>query len=208
VRDLEFLPDWYPQTRRRRRMIVLQAWLTIVLVAGMASWVVLKDRNNTQDERTLALQTGQLDQTYAQLAEVDKLDSMRQQLRQQEAVVSRIGFPVEACKAVNAIDERMPRQMALTGVVLEHEEKVDPSALAANRGSASASSDVPVERRLRVRVQGVCPTDVDLADFMTQLATVPFFEGINNTYARERVEQNRAMREFEVTFSVNLSLGS
>ena len=204
MRELEFLPDWYPQTRRRRRLIVLQGWLIVVLVAGMGSWVVLRDRNNTRDERVLAVQSAQLEQTYAQLAEVDKLDSLRRQLRQQEEVVSRIGFAVEACKAVNAIDERMPRQMALTGIVLEHEEKPDHSALAVNRGP---NGEPPVDRRLRVRVQGVCPTDVDLANFMTQLSAVPYFEGVNNTYAREKPENSHVMREFELTFSVSLAAG-
>jgi len=205
VRELEFLPDWYPQTHRRRRLIVLQGWLTLVMVAGMGSWILLKDRNNTLDERILAVQTAQLDQTYAQLAEVDKLDSLRRQLRQQEEVISRIGFAVEACKAVNALDDRMPRQMALTGIVLENEERVDRSALAANRGPNNEPS---VDRRLKVRVQGVCPTDVDLANFMTQLAAVPYFESVNNTYARERTDNSRVMREFELTFSVNLTMGS
>ena len=205
MRELEFLPDWYPQTHRRRRLIVLQGWLTLVMVAGMGSWILLKDRNNTLDERILAVQTAQLDQTYAQLAEVDKLDSLRRQLRQQEEVISRIGFAVEACKAVNALDDRMPRQMALTGIVLENEERVDRSALAANRGPNNEPS---VDRRLKVRVQGVCPTDVDLANFMTQLAAVPYFESVNNTYARERTENSRVMREFELTFSVNLTMGS
>jgi Tfp pilus assembly protein PilN len=202
VRELEFLPDWYPQTRRRRRLVILQAWLILVLVAGMASWVALKDRNNTQAERVLAVQCEQLAQTYAQLAEVDKLDSLRRQLRQQEAVVSRIGFAIDACKAVNALDERMPRQMALTGIVLENEERADHSAFAPARGPGG---EPPVDRRLRVRVQGVCPTDVDLANFMTQLSTVPFFDAVNNTYAREKAENNRVMREFELTFSVNLT---
>jgi len=205
VRELEFLPDWYPQTHRRRRLIVLQGWLTLVMVAGMGSWILLKDRNNTLDERILAVQTAQLDQTYAQLAEVDKLDSLRRQLRQQEEVISRVGFAVEACKAVNALDDRMPRQMALTGIVLENEERVDRSALAANRGPNNEPS---VDRRLKVRVQGVCPTDVDLANFMTQLAAVPYFESVNNTYARERTDNSRVMREFELTFSVNLTMGS
>jgi hypothetical protein len=137
---------------------------------------------------------------------VDKWDSIRRQLRQQEEVVSRIGFAIEACKAVNAIDERMPKQMALTGIVLENEEKVDHSVFAAGRG---AGGDAPVvDRRLRVRVQGVCPTDVDLANFMTQLSSVPFFDAVNNTYAREKAEANHVMREFELTFSVNLGSGS
>jgi Tfp pilus assembly protein PilN len=194
VRELEFLPDWYPQTRRRRRMVILQAWLIVVLAIGMGSWVVRNDRYNTLDERNLATQS-------AQLAEVDKLDSLRRQLRQQEEVVSRIGFAVDACKAVNALDERMPRQMALTGIVLENEERADHSVLAA-RGPGG---EPQVDRRLRVRVQGVCPTDVDLANFMTQLSAVPFFDAVNNTYARERAENNRVMREFELTFSVNLA---
>ena len=54
MRELEFLPDWYPQTHRRRRLIVLQGWLTLIMVAGMGSWIVLQDRNNTLDERILA----------------------------------------------------------------------------------------------------------------------------------------------------------
>jgi len=204
VRELEFLPDWYPQTRRRRRMVILQAWLTLVLIAGMVTWVALKDRNNSQAEHALDLQCAQLAQTYTQLAEVDKLDSLRRQLRQQEDVISRIGFAVEACKAVNALDDRMPRQMALTGIVLENEERTDRSALAA-RGP---NGEPTVDRRLKVRVQGVCPTDVDLANFMTQLSAVPYFESVNNTYARERTENSRVMREFELTFSVNLTMGS
>ena len=201
MRELEFLPDWYPQTRRRRRMVVLQAWLILVLMIGMGSWIVRNDRNNTLDERNLDAQASQLAQTYAQLAEVDKLDSLRRQLRQQEEVVSRIGFAVDACKAVNALDERMPPQMALTGIVLENEERVDHSVLAAK----GAGGEPQIDRRLRVRVQGVCPTDVDLANFMTQLSAVPFFDAVNNTYARERAENNRVMREFELTFSVNLA---
>lgn len=201
MRELEFLPDWYPQIRRRRRLVILQAWLILVLVIGMGSWIVGNDRNNTQDEHNLAIQSAQLAQTYAQLAEVDKQDSLRRQLRQQEEVVSRIGFAVDACKTVNALDERMPRQMALTGIVLENEERTDHSAFAA-RG---ATGEPQVDRRLRVRVQGVCPTDVDLANFMTQLSAVPFFDSVNNTYAREKPENNRVMREFELTFSVNLS---
>ncbi|HEY7115412.1 MAG TPA: PilN domain-containing protein [Tepidisphaeraceae bacterium] len=203
MRELEFLPDWYPRTRRRRRMVVLQGWLILVLIAGMGTWVVLKDRNIADDERVLAAQASQLAQTYAQLAEVDKLDAMRRQLRQQERIVSRLGFAVEACKAVNALDEKMPKQMALTNIQLENEEKIDNSAFQAARTPGELP---PAERRLKVRIQGVCPTDVDLANFMTQLSTVPFFESVNNTYARDRLENDHVMREFELTFWVNLGV--
>ena len=201
MRELEFLPDWYPQTRRRRRLVVLQGWLILVLAAGMAAHLVLADRNIRVAEKSLAALQGQLDQTNAQLAEIDKLDNMRRQGRQQEQLISRLGFYVEACKTLDTIDALMPKQMALTSCQLDNEEKTDPGVSAIQ----AAKADQLIDRRLRVRIQGVCPTDVDLANFMTQLSAVPFFDAVNNTYAREKAENNRVMREFELTFSVNLA---
>ena len=201
MRDLEFLPDWYPQTRKRRRLVILQGWLILVLAGGMGAHLVLADRNAKVAAKSLGALQGQLEQTNAQLAEIDKLDTMRKQGRQQEQLISRLGLYVEACKTLDTLDSLMPRQMALTVAQLDNEERVDAGASAMQ----AAKGDSVVERRLKVRIQGVCPTDVDLANFMTQLATIPFFEQVSITYAREKSENNHVMREFEVTFSLNLN---
>jgi Tfp pilus assembly protein PilN len=202
MHDLEFLPDWYPQTRRRRRLVLLQGWLTLVVLFGLGAWVLLAERNIAVAEDSLRALKGQLSQTDAQLAEMDKLDVMRKQLSQQNQIISRIGNYVEACSMVHRIDALMPRQMSLTGVRLENEEKVDNSAASALKG------DQAIDRRLKVTIQGVCPTDVDLANFMTQLAAEKYFDQVNITYAREKSENNHVMREFEITFSINLNAGS
>ena len=201
MRELEFLPDWYPQTRKRRRLVVLQGWLILVLACGMGAHLVLADRNIKVAEKSLAALQGQLEQTNAQLAEIDKLDTMRRQWRQQEQLLSRLGLYVEACKTLDTIDSLMPKQMALTSAQLDNEEKID----AASAVQAAKGGEIVVDRRLKVRIQGVCPTDVDLANFMTQLATIPFFEQVSITYAREKSENNHVMREFEVSVSLNLT---
>jgi Tfp pilus assembly protein PilN len=201
MRELEFLPNWYPLTRQRRRLIVLQGWLILTLVAGMGTYLAMADRNIRADVNSRATLQGQLDQTNAQLAEMDKLDVMRRQLRRQEKIVSKLGFYVYACKAIDTLDALMPKQMALTGVQLENEEKVDTSAVQQAKGTA----DAPVDRRLRIRMQGVCPTDVDLSVFLNQLAAVPFFEQVNVSYAREKSQNNHVMREFEVSFALSLN---
>jgi Tfp pilus assembly protein PilN len=200
MRELEFLPDWYPQTRRRRRLVHLQGWLTLLLVAGMGTHLVMADRNIAVAEGSVSALQAQLTETDAKLAEIDKLDAMRRQLRQQQAVVSKLGTNVESCKVIDALDAVMPKQMSLTGLQIDNEERVDNSAVQAAR-----ATEPVVERRLKVRVQGVCPTDVDLANFMTQLAAVPFFEQVNITYAREKGQNGHVMREFEVTFGLNLT---
>jgi len=85
-------------------------------------------------------------------------------------------------------------------------QKVVDQLITAKVGyKATIEASSQFEEQIKIRVQGVCPTDVDLANFMTQLSAVPFFDAVNNTYARERAENNRVMREFELTFSVNLT---
>lgn len=204
MRELEFLPAWYPQARRRRRTVLLQGWLTVLFIVGMGAYVVSADRSIRSDERALACLRDQVRQTDSQLAEMDKLDTLLKQWRQQDQVVSRLGLYVEACTMMQTLDSIMPRQMALVGVQLDNEEKAEQSAVLAARAPGSGG-EPPVDRRLKVRVQGVCPTDVDLANFVTRLADVPFFELVTITYAREKSENNHVMREFEVTFSINLN---
>jgi Tfp pilus assembly protein PilN len=197
--ELEFLPEWYPLTRQRRRMVVLQAWLIMMLFAGMGTYLATSDRQIHIDEDTRSSLQAQLEQTNAQLAEMDKLDVMRQQLRQQERIVSRLGFYVEAYRTMDTVAQLMPKPMALTLLTLENEERVDSSAIQQARGDAS------VDRRMKVRVQGLCPTDVDLATFMNQLGEVRFLDQVNVTYAKEKSDHGHVMREFEVSFCLTLN---
>jgi Tfp pilus assembly protein PilN len=204
VRENEFLPDWYPQARRRRRLVHLQGWLTLLLVMGMGSYLTLADRNIRVAEGSVNALQAQLTETSAKLTEMDKLDVMGRQLRQKEQVINRLGAYVEVCKLIDSLDALMPKQMALTGMQIDNEERVDNSAVQAAKLNGGGG-DPPLDRRLKLRIQGVCPTDVDLANFMTQLAAVPFFDQVNITYAREKSEANHVMREFEVSFSLNLN---
>jgi Tfp pilus assembly protein PilN len=201
MRDLEFLPAWYPQTRRRRRLVFLQGWLTVVLVLGMGAYLALADRNITNDERALGSLRAQLLQSDSQLVEMDKLDGLRRQLSVQAQIQSRLGYYVAAGTMMHTIDGLMPRQMSLVALNLENDERVENSAIAA------AKADPVVDRRLKVRIQGVCPTDVDLANFIAQLSGVSFFEQVAITYAREKADGSHLMREFEVTFYINLNVG-
>jgi hypothetical protein len=61
------------------------------------------------------------------------------------------------------------------------------------------------ERQLRIKLQGVTPSDVDLATFLTDLNKVSFFEQISPSYVRDRRESGHILREFELSFAVRLN---
>jgi Tfp pilus assembly protein PilN len=204
MRDLEFLPQWYSQLEHRRRTVMLQLWIALALVAGLGLWLTLVKRNQRAAECAMATISGELAQTNTQLQQMDRLESLRRQWRQKAEVLGRLGIHVESGKLIGKLAEALPENVSLLGLNAETEETPLPLSAAAMAALKNPASP-PMDRRLRVRVQGVAPTDVELATFLTELNKVPFLEQVTPTYARDLPESGHILREFEVTFSVNLN---
>ncbi len=64
--ELEFLPEWYPQSHRRHRLVVLQGWLTFMVVLGMGVYLFQAERNIKGFERTYESVQGQLQRVAAE----------------------------------------------------------------------------------------------------------------------------------------------
>jgi hypothetical protein len=203
MRELEFLPAWYPQTRRRRRLVVIQAWLTVATGCALALWVALSHRNIMHAELSLVDLQEQLNQSQVQLRQMNELKAQRDQLLKQQLILSKLGLQVEPSRILRMLETLMPRDMALLHIQLEAEEHSDPAAL---QTRLMPAGDLPIDRHLHVRIQGVAPNDSDVSNFTTQLIAVPFFEDVAISYARERSDNGRVLREFEVTFAINLNM--
>lgn len=207
MREIEFLPDWYPQICRSKQRVVLQAWVSGVVVVALSLWVFLAHHNVRAAEAALTNLDGQMSQAQSDLAKLDELIRMQKQWRQQDDIIAKLGLHVETTRLLKAIEAAMPPEMSIVDVALLTEEQQQPkSNLAAAR--EERETERPIDRRLKVRLQGVTPTDVDLANFLGQLSAAQYFENIAMTYARDRSESGHIMREFEVTFTMNLNAAS
>jgi Tfp pilus assembly protein PilN len=198
----DFLPSWYPQACQRKRLVVLQSWMVLVLVAGLAIWAFLVHRNIHIARGEVSALSRQLSQAGQDLRRLDELLALQKQWRQQDQIFEKLGTYVEATRFICAMDRIMPREMSLMNLTLETSEQAQPvSSLA----TAKTAQEQPVDRRLNIRLVGVAPTDVDLANFLARLTAEPLFEQVSMTYARERRDGGHVMREFELLFSVNLN---
>jgi Tfp pilus assembly protein PilN len=204
MREIDFLPPWYSQFLRRRRTVFFQTWVTIGVALGLGLWMFLADRNQRSAENVLDGLRGQLQQTSAQLQQMDRLEMLRKQLRQQAEVLIRLGIHVESGRLITKLAEAMPPSLSLLSLNIDTDE-IPVQLSAAERATLKEGTRPPVDRRLRVRLQGVAPTDVELATFLTELNQAPFFERPALTYVRDRRESGHVLREFEVTFTMNLN---
>jgi Tfp pilus assembly protein PilN len=203
MRELEFLPAWYGDLHRHRRRLRLQVWLTVAVISALATWLMLVDRNRRNAEGVVAVLQGQLAQTDSQLKEMDRLTHLEAELRVQEQIQAKLGAHVEAARLIGTLGQIMPASMSLASLGFEVEET--PQQLSAMaRAALKDPNNVPMDRRLRIKLTGVAPTDVDIASFITELNKVPFFDRVSMQYAKDRRQQGYVMREFELTFSISL----
>jgi Tfp pilus assembly protein PilN len=201
MREVEFLPEWYPKVRKRRRVLALQAWVTLILVCGLGLWMLLVQRNVRAQELTLAHLGNDLRQSETECQRLDELLALQRQLGQQDQIFVKIGRPVESTHVITTLAEIMPPHMALLGLSLDTQEQ----PIAATGLSARAQAEKKEkESKLNFRLHGVAPTDVDLAEFLAKLTARPFLKRVELIYSHERQDSGRVMREFEVAFAMDL----
>jgi Tfp pilus assembly protein PilN len=206
MREMEFLPAWYPQLRQRKRLVVLQVYMSLVLLAGLGLWMLKFNRNIADDRARLAELTDQLQDTQLVLHKLDELEKLDKQLKVQEDVIEKIGLHVEVTRMINAIEQVMSNDMSMLNLSIEvfEQQKSAPASLASLAGIGQ-SQPPAMDRTLKVKVQGIAPTDVELANFLYQLGQNPLFQRVAMNYTKELTQNGHVMREFEISFSVNLN---
>jgi hypothetical protein len=209
MRELEFLPAWYREAHRRRRIFVYQTFATLVLVCGAIVWTHMSGRNISSAQAAMTTYQAQLQQRKGELKQLDEQLRLKNELAQQQKINEAMGVTVEMTRILATLASVMPREMTILDMSIDTEEtvrqiKTPTDARAALKAGTQKPTPV-VDRRLKVRLLAVTPNDVDLANFLTGLSTIKSFEGTFMSFAKDRAEDGRIMREFQVTFYVNLN---
>ena len=204
MREVEFLPQWYYQLRRKKRQLRMQLVLTLVVFIALGLWSFLAARNVRIAEGALHLLRGQASQTQGELSRLAELEQLRQDWRQQDQIIARLGIGVETTRLIGTIEQLMPAEMALLDLAVDTREQPKQTDGYA-RLRAVLTDGQQIDRHLMLRMHGVAPSDRDLATFHTRLSEVPFFDNVAMSYARDRMNKGYLMREFEITFTMNIN---
>ena len=203
MREVEFLPAWYPQVRRRRRFVMLQAWMTLVILGGLGAWLTFAGRNVREYEARLARVDRELTASRSELKVIEELMTLRKDLVQKSQVLAKVGSHAEAARLLATLDEAMPKSTALLELSLITEET--HATVTSSGARANVQKEPVMDRRLNVKLTGVAPTDVEVASFLDKLTGKPFLDDVRMTGSKPRLDNGRIMREFEVYFSMNLN---
>jgi Tfp pilus assembly protein PilN len=207
MRELEFLPTWYPQLQKRKRRVITQVWMLLILVAGLSMWTGVVRKNVFAKQTAKDNLAGELTQIYADQKLLAAQKDLRKQLQEKREVLNSLGFPVQITRLLHTIDNAMPKPISLVSIDCDTDETVRPITSIAGVGAATPGVEKKseVDRRMKVKIIGLAPNDAELANFLAGLTAIPFFDQVTVSYLREKVDSGHVMREFEITFSLNLN---
>jgi hypothetical protein len=198
MRDLEFLPDWYPKLGRRKRAVAFQAWITLAIAAFLGLWTLLAQRDVRATEAELRDISSSLTRSVAEVERLKKLEKLKDQYAAQDMVFARIGRPIEMTRLLTTLAEIMPDNMSMLNLQVSTEETKVESL------KDKAQQQRGTNRKMKLKLQGVAPTDGDLGSFLNKLTGKPFFTDVALIYSKPRSESGHTMREFEVSFTLDL----
>jgi hypothetical protein len=67
------------------------------------------------------------------------------------------------------------------------------------------STDKSSGHRRLFRLHGVAPSDIEIGTLLNRLAGTACISDIAMPYSRDRADDGRLMREFEITFAIDLT---
>jgi len=202
MREVEFLPEWYPKVRKRRRMVTLQAWITFILFFGLGLWTLMAQRNVNASQRALGSLQSDLYRSETEIQHLEEAQKLETLLGGKDAIRLKIGTPVATSKMIGVFEQIMPSDMALLDLTMETEKTTAAGGSLASRAAVDQAGPTT---KTHLRIHGVAPTDVDLAEFLANLTSKPFFRQVELMYSHEKVESGHVMREFEVALVLDLS---
>src|ERR1700728_440780 len=118
MRELEFLPAWYPMLRRKRRILLTEAWLAVTIVAVLGLWLILSAHNVIAKESLLSIREKQLTQSNYELQKLAELESLKRQMSDQAKLMAHLGPNVPMGRLMDTLEQVLPKGMALMDVTV------------------------------------------------------------------------------------------
>ncbi len=202
---IDFLPERIKAQRARRRRLLRQGNLLAVCLVSLALLGYLREGQIVQARGELAMLQGRTENARCQLVMRATLQQQLAELMIKKRIDDHLGSRVNALDVLAVLQTVMPASIALTELDLEAMEVPDnrkPKTLEAwQRPAVGGRAPRPAGkiRRVRLKITGLAPTDVDVANFIGQLSASPLFEDVNMGFARNVTFRDRTARQFQAS---------
>ena len=203
MKEINFLPERIKQQRKRWRRLICQGYLMAICIAGLGVMMYAFGLRVDKARNELRMLQSRSKAMDSQLALRDKLNDQLAEMMIKGRIEEQLGRCVGTLDVLGELQRVMPESLALTHMTMQTVEVPLELAPAQRRNSAnkpvarSGSAKTKMVKRVRLVLTGMAPTDVDVANFIGQLAGSRLFEDVSMDYAKNVTFRNRGARKFQ-----------
>lgn len=200
MREIDFLPDWYPSVRRQRSVLRTQVYASAAVVLAGVAALTVSYHQCVAAQQDLGLTNEHAARAVKQVHQLDEMLTLQNQLVAKQQVVSELGLPVEITRIISEFNDCLPREVSFTDIdVHTSETTVDSISERAKSGGGKV-----VTRRLEIGLKGVAPTESEVTAFWSRLIQRPFYTDVRLVNSVERTSGDHRWRYFEITLAIPL----
>ena len=201
---VDFLPEQIRIQRARRRRLIRQGYLLAICLAALTALGYVRHGRIAQAHGEVGLLTERSTTVQAQLAMRADLEAQQAELLVKQRIDEHLGSRVSALDILGELQQLTSARLTLTSMTIHATElrlPVTPAVVRAEslRVASEGGPELSAYRRVRLVLTGLAPSDIDVANFIGQLASSPLFEDVNMGYAKTIYYENHEAREFQAS---------
>jgi hypothetical protein len=216
--ELSFLPDDYLERKAQRRTNFICAGLFIVTLTAIGGTFHFSERSNRDVEKTYDSKLKEFTAEAQRIQQAEQMQEKQRTMARQAELAASLLEKVPRSFVLAEITNAMPPGVSLVDFVLESKKRnlvpqvssVGATAFENRKQSEAQKKAVAAAAALNqqmaqmkiydvgMKMSGVAPTDVQVAQFIRKLNQSKMFKDVNLVITDEFIQDGEPMRKFVV----------
>ncbi len=212
-----FLPEDYVERKAQRRTNIISLTLFVVVMTSIISAFLVTDQQRAEMYALQDQVNSHFEEAAKRLEQLDDLQKRKEEMLRKARVTAVLIERVPRSLILAELINQMPSTLSL--LELELATKVirdNPLAATALQRAKQDRRKIKKKKkgeppepqiqktRVNMRLVGVAPTDVQVAQFMTSLSRSPMFADVNLAFSEEvNLMKDHLMRKFRIDMKLN-----
>ena len=207
MKEIDLLPEWYKNSRRRQigywaQYIVLSVVLAIIMVWSLVGFMVI-----SKTKKDIALLEPEVIAASRISEEFRELKGHIDRLQQKANVVLKVDSRIDVASVLAELSFLINERIVLSQVSFSSEKISDVKGKKSGSDSRSAKAEFVGNVRFRIVLKGVATGAGDVAELICSLEESPYFGHVIPLYSRNEniravaklADEHNQVSEFEIS---------
>lgn len=202
--NIDFVPNDYIQKRDSTRANIMYLVLFVIVMVGIgATFTVIKMRQRMMENQFAAIDV-ELQKAQEKFVLLEKLERKASEMMGAASMTGDLYENVQRSVVLACLTNNLPQGVSLTNVKL-FEKTVAEKAINKSqyqKAAAAANTEAVAPKKIvaaHIVIEGIAPSDIEVASFMSRLATSFMFEEISLVESKELKKENKKFRAYKLS---------